>query len=311
MHPAAKDPWREVLQNGGAAALAVISAVDGPAYRDVGTAMAFFADGRRFGALTAGCIEEDVALHARSALADGRVRKLRYGEGSPFFDLKLPCGGGLEIMVLPSPDLGILRELEARRERREPTSLWIGGVGELSLLGSTDPDALRIHFVPPTRFLIFGTGPEAIFFTDLVRATGAAHCLYTPEEATLTNARAAGCTCEMLGQARLPSATEIDAQTAVLFFFHDHFWEPPILNEALKSCAFYIGAQGSRRTHQTRIAAMERLGWQREELVRLRGPIGLIRSVRDPRVLAVSVLAEVMAVADALATEQVGLVRQT
>lgn len=308
MHPAARDPWHELAQNDGvdrgAVALAVISAVDGPAYRDVGTAMAFYADGRRFGALTAGCIEEDVALQARAALADGRARKLRYGAGSPFFDLKLPCGGALDILVLPAPDLGVLHELEARRARREPTSLWIGGRGELSLLALAEPEALRIDFAPPLRFVIFGTGPEAIFFADLVRATGAAHCLYTPEEATLSNARAAGCTCERLGQAGLPDAVQIDARTAVLFFFHDHVWEPPLLNAALKSPAVYIGAQGSRRTQETRLAAMERLGWPRAALGRLRGPIGLIRSVRDPRVLAVSVLAEVMAVVEALPAER-------
>ncbi|MFU1478401.1 XdhC family protein [Roseovarius sp. C7] len=80
----------------------------------------------------------------------------------------------------------------------------------------------------------------------------------------------------------------------MLLFFHDHDWEPPILMASLQSKAFYIGAQGSRRARQLRNLELQMAGATAEELQRIKGPIGLIPSVRDPRSLAVSVLAEVL-----------------
>jgi len=299
MHPAAQDPWHEVAQSDVAASIAVISLVEGPAYRSPGTAMAFFVDGRQVGALTAGCIEDDVALHARAAMKDGVPRRLRYGEGSPFFDLKLPCGGALEITIVPNPARDILQELDARRARREAVSLFLDPAGALSLSVLEDTSALRIDFAAPVSFVVLGAGPEAIFFADLVRATGAPHVLYTPEKSTLSHALASGCCARLLKAAALPDEAEVDARTAVVLFFHDHDWEPPILMAALGTPAFYIGAQGSKRTQQSRTNALTARGVSAEACARLRGPIGLIPSVRDPKLLAISVLAEVMALAAA------------
>jgi xanthine/CO dehydrogenase XdhC/CoxF family maturation factor len=73
-----------------------------------------------------------------------------------------------------------------------------------------------------------------------------------------------------------------------------HDWEPPILIEALKTPAFYIGAQGSQRARDTRFAALRKMHVTSDDLIRLRGPIGMIASARDPRTLAISVLAEVI-----------------
>jgi xanthine dehydrogenase accessory factor len=77
-------------------------------------------------------------------------------------------------------------------------------------------------------------------------------------------------------------------------FFHDHEWEPPILAQALTTEAFYIGAQGSIRAAEMRRMELVRLGTKETALARLHGPIGLVPSARDARILAVSVLAEVL-----------------
>ncbi|OOY33638.1 hypothetical protein BMI88_02575 [Thioclava sp. F36-6] len=297
-HPAAQDPWFELARSDVPGAIAVISAIEGPAYRNVGTAMAILPDGRRFGALSSGCIEEDVVEHARAALADGQVRKLRYGAGSPFFDLKLPCGGALEVTVIPAPDRSLLRELAARRARRAEAALGLSASGGLRLMQEDEtPDApgeLRIAFRPEPRFVIFGAGAEAVFFADLVRATGAPHLLLTPEDATFANAEGAGCTVRKLDRSAIPSDVAIDARTAVILLFHDHDWELDILEAALATPAFYIGAQGSVRTQNRRQEGLQARGIDAATRARVHGPIGLIQSARDPRLLAVSVLAEVL-----------------
>ena len=100
-------PLRQLSESTGV--LALIHEVLGTSYRTVGTMMAFMADGRRVGSLSSGCIEDDIAEHAKAALTSGQAKSLRYGTGSPFFDLKLPCGGGLSILLVPNPDQAVLR----------------------------------------------------------------------------------------------------------------------------------------------------------------------------------------------------------
>ena len=56
---------------------------------------------RVWGFMSGGCVEGDIATHGRTALADGRARRLTYGRGSPFFDIRLPCGGRLDLLVEP------------------------------------------------------------------------------------------------------------------------------------------------------------------------------------------------------------------
>lgn len=75
---------------------------------------------------------------------------------------------------------------------------------------------------------------------------------------------------------------------------HDHEYEPAILQRMLATPAFYIGAQGSRAIQTARLAQLKANGVSTDELARLRGPIGLIPSSRDPKSLAISVLSEVV-----------------
>lgn len=258
-------------------ALAVITGVEGASYRPLGAAMVCPERGSHLGNLSSGCIERDVLFHAQAALVDNQPRRLLYGAGSPFKDLVLPCGGGLEITLLPNPDVAGLRAAQAALQARRRHSLVL----------SAD---LAIDLRPQLRFLVFGKGPEARCFAELAHAAGYLVEGFTPEadlpqtEIPLTT---------ML-QPRWPEAVTIDAFTAVALFFHDHDWEPPLLAAALRSEAFYVGAQGSQRAAAARDAALRACGLPESALQRLARPFGLIPSVRDPRSLAVSVLAQVV-----------------
>jgi len=75
-------------------AIATLVTVDGSAPRDVGAQM-LVTSAVHWGFLSGGCIEDDVARHGREALAEGRPRILRYGEGSPWIDIRLACGSGI------------------------------------------------------------------------------------------------------------------------------------------------------------------------------------------------------------------------
>jgi xanthine dehydrogenase accessory factor len=284
--------------------LALITGVEGPSYRPVGAVMAVDAAGRRTGTLSSGCVENDIALHALEALEAGRPKVIRYGRGSPFMDIQLPCGGGLEIALVPRPDRAVLTALREAQAARRPATLSVdlsGGALALSAEGETGRagDLFHVRFLPEIRFLVFGKGPEASTFAALVQAAGYPSVLLSPDDETLEAGRQAGAGTQHLTVPGWPEGLAVDDRTAIVLFFHDHDWEPPILIGAVRTPAFYVGSQGSRRARDARLMELEAMGMTEAESARLRGPIGLVPSARDARTLAVSVLAEVLAVSAA------------
>ncbi|WP_375566565.1 XdhC family protein [Oceaniradius stylonematis] len=285
--------------------LAVITRTEGPSYRPVGAVMAFLADDMRIGTLSSGCIESDLALHAAETLDTGTPKTVLYGRGSPYIDIQLPCGGGLEILLVPRPDKEALARMIETLDARRPATLVIdrqtGQIEEQEDAIASEKGRFAITFEPELQFFIFGKGPEASTFAGLVQSAGYPNLLLSPDEETLEAGRAAGCATHHLVSKSVPSGVAPDGWSSVVLFFHDHDWEPPILESALETDAFYIGAQGSKRARDARLAELEAMGVAAEARERLHGPIGLVPSARDARTLAVSVLAEVLAVAKAAA----------
>lgn len=279
-------------QLAGAAAIAIIRRTHGPAYRPVGAAMLFTTDGRRAGNLSSGCIDADIALQAAQVITSGQARDLRYGQGSPFRDLQLPCGGGLDIRILPLDDAEILNRITRAVTRRADITLWLSH-DRLATESFAGAD-FALHLQPDLRFVVFGKGPEAIAFSQMTASAGYETWLSSPDPETF--ALAGNEQIRMLdfpreqSSARLP----IDGQTAVTLFFHDHELEPPLLQKLLGYSPFFIGAQGSMRTAETRRHNLQALGLSEAQIARVQGPIGLIPSTRDARTLAVSVLAEIL-----------------
>ena len=75
---------------------------------------------------------------------------------------------------------------------------------------------------------------------------------------------------------------------------HDPKFDVPLLEVALRTPAAYIGAMGSRRTHDDRLARLREAGLTEDELARLRSPIGLDLGARTPEETAVAIAAELI-----------------
>lgn len=297
-HPAMSDPLQTSLRCPKETVLAVITCVIGASYRRLGTMMALFADGSSAGNLTNGCIEGDLSVHAGECLKTGRAKQLRYGAGSPFFDIQLPCGGGLDIALFPRPNRTVLAEISQRRAKRDFFALRFDQAGNLGVVNS-EPTGWQggtfiVDMPPMVRFAIFGEGPEAAVLTRLVHAAGYPHNLITPSPATFEMVQTSGCTTEVYTGRDIATRFLIDRRTAIVTFFHDHDRELPILQAALESAAFYVGALGSRRVAQERRGQLLARGLDVGLLNKLHAPIGLIPSAHDPQTLAVSVLAEII-----------------
>lgn len=265
----------------GDAALCTIVGIDGSFSRRVGTQLAVGADGSRVGDMADRCLDEELGSQALAAMAEGGARMLRYGQGSPFVDFRLPCGSGLDIWIDPAPDRAELQRRAAELEARQEAVLG------LKLSEDLAPYLLRQRrYMPRLRIVLLGAGAECAALVQLGAAQGVE-----------VEWREAG---QGLSLGRPPQDLAADAWTAVLLLFHDHEWEVPLLDWALATPAFYIGAQGGAPAREERLDRLRAAGLGEAELARINSPVGLIPAARDPNVLALSVLAEVVGAYEAL-----------
>ncbi|MFD3844157.1 XdhC family protein [Streptomyces sp. NPDC058642] len=94
---------------------------------------------------------------------------------------------------------------------------------------------------------------------------------------------------------RYLAATGTDARTAVCVLTHDAKFDIPLLRLALTLPLGYVGAMGSRRTHEHRIDLLQEAGVSQDQLARLHSPIGLDLGARTPEETAISITAEIIA----------------
>jgi xanthine dehydrogenase accessory factor len=151
-------------------------------------------------------------------------------------------------------------------------------------------------FAPPPRMYVFG----AIDFASAVARIGK----FMGYRVTVCDARPVFATRE-----RFPTAdevvvawpdeflktAEVDARTVICVLTHDPKFDVPVLQAALKTPAGYIGAMGSRRTHNNRTARLKEEGVTEGELARISSPIGLDIGARTPEETAVAIAAEIIA----------------
>lgn len=268
----------EALMSGQEAALVMLTEIRGGAARSLGAQMVVREDGQYCGFVSGGCVEAAAAFEALEVIATGEDREVRYGQGSPWFDIVLPCGGGITLSVhklrSAQPLLAVLNRLAQRQPaglRYTPQTQTLVCQTAPSPTGWHNGDFL-IRFQPCVQLLIHGGSIEAQATAELAAAAGYDICHVDP--------------C---------SGLQIDADTAVILLWHDLHRELPVLQAARDATPFYIGALGSQRTHSLRRQKLVELGWREEEIDRIKAPIGIFPKARDARTLALSVLADVAA----------------
>jgi xanthine dehydrogenase accessory factor len=150
-------------------------------------------------------------------------------------------------------------------------------------------------FAPAPRMLVFG----AIDFAAAVAKAGK----FLGYRVTVCDARPVFATASRFPDAdevitdwphRYLSASTTDERTVVCVLTHDPKFDVPLLEVALRRPAAYIGAMGSRRTHDDRLARLREAGLTEAELARLRSPIGLDLGARTPEETAIAIAAELI-----------------
>ena len=283
-----------------AVVLATLVNVIGPSPRPPGTQM-LFDQSRAVGFFSGGCVEADVANHAEKVLLDGVPQRLVYGQGSPWIDIRLLCGGTLEIVLerVPPNDtaVDILLQLARRRQRArwesqaDQRQVTVAGGAEpgLALNGS----GYSLCYDPPYRVIVVGRDPFALAMASLAASAGF--------ETTIISANGPAQPPPLPGVAyrREQPATVIaefdpDPWTAVVTATHDDELDDQTIIAGLRGRAGYVGVLGSAKRISERRERLLNAGLAATRISALHAPIGLGRCGKAPWEVAVSVLAEIM-----------------
>jgi len=316
--------WRAAGQR---ALLATVVRTWGSSPRPVGSIMALCEGGAVVGSVSGGCIEDDLiyrftqAYAAESKLAaaapagktipTGPPALVKYGiSADEAHRFGLPCGGTLELLLEYDPSAASLAELvqslEAGKLMRRSVRLSDGAA---TLGEALAPEGLRLSdaelvntFGPEYRMLLIGAGQLTEYLATMAIFSGFAVTVCDPREEYRGAWIVAGANVLADMPDDVVTAFKPDRRSCVVALTHDPKLDDLALLEALKTEAFYVGAIGSRRNNDARHQRMvEHFDQTPESLARLRGPIGIYIGSKTPPEIAVSVMAEILAVKNGVA----------
>ena len=196
------------------------------------------------------------------------------------------AAGGEQLLLPGDPAPDAVRDAAARAlEADTSTTVEIDG----------ERWFLHVHNLPLRLFLI-GAVHISQALVRLAAPLGLGTIVVDPRPALATEERFPGITLMPDWPDEALDTAQLDARSAVVALTHDPKLDDPALDRALRSPAFYIGALGSRRSHAARLERLAELGHTPDSLARIRGPVGLpIAAVTAPEI-ALSILAELVAV---------------
>jgi xanthine dehydrogenase accessory factor len=317
------DRWRE---EGRDVVLATVVRTWGSGPRGPGAKMALTGDARITGSVSGGCVESTVVEEGRKVLATGTPKLLRFGvTDETAWDVGLSCGGTIEILVEKLTDatyaalrgaLGderaIAKATVIRGESMGQTLVVhdgekpVGAIAEAAsrALESGRSDAVSVGelevFVdvelPPPVLVMVGGVHVSVALTTMADALGYRTIAVDPRGVFGSEERF-----PHVGQLirewpdKALKLLGLNRSTAVTTLTHDPKLDDPALEVALPSTAFYVGALGSKRTHEKRRKRLLERGVSEAELERLHAPIGLRIGSRSPEEIALSVMAEIVA----------------
>ena len=294
------------LKSGHQVAIATVIQTWGSAPRPIGSWLAIRGDGQVTGSVSGGCVEDDLIRRVQTEILTRELPEMVvYGvsqqEAARF---GLPCGGTLRLLVEPKPELAILEAVLASISNHQITSRIVDlSTGKSKLESGNRNEAficndrlMKTTYGPRWRMVIIGAGQLSLYTADFALASDFEVIVIDPREEY-----AEGIDREQIQFIKgMPDDVlleiGVDSHTAVVALTHDPKLDDMALMEALKSPAFYVGALGSKVNTQKRKTRLLDFDVTQEQVERLHGPVGLYIGALTPPEIAVSILAEVIAV---------------
>jgi xanthine/CO dehydrogenase XdhC/CoxF family maturation factor len=304
-----------VAANGRRAALATVVAIVGSAYRRPGAKFLVEDDGRASGGISGGCLEADVRAHAVEAIRTGVSRLLHYETGADdraVWGLGLGCNGSIDVFVQPAtvpPTLSVFSALRAALNADAPLTLRTilegsaagrcvlssDGLVLASSLADEAQPGVRVFtetLSPPPHLLVCGGGDDALPLVAYAADVGFRVTVVDHRAGHLSRDRFPGASalCELKPEDEGCLTLPIGARTAAVVMTHSLAKDREWLRRLLAGGAFYIGLLGPRE-RASRLA--NEIGGS--ERSRVFGPVGLDLAAEGPEQIAISVLAELLA----------------
>lgn len=275
-------------------ALATVVSTWGSAPRPRGSHMLVHQDGRFEGSVSGGCVESDILATAAEVIAGAPAVLKAYGVAdAAAWEVGLPCGGSIEVLVQPVSDTGfppaLFAAIAEARAAGEAFSVATDLASGRSQPGSASGFVNR--YDPPRRLLIVGAVQIAQALAGLARELGIAVTVIDPRARFLTAERFPGVTLDDRWPDEAIEALKPDPATAIVTLSHDIKIDDPALSAALASPAAYVGALGSRRSHAARLERLSAAGVGADALARIDAPVGLDIGAVGPAEIALSIAA--------------------
>jgi xanthine dehydrogenase accessory factor len=277
----------------------------GSAPRPPGALLAMRGDGLVVGSVSGGCVEDDLIDRVRKGERVGKPSLIAYGvskeEAARF---GLPCGGNLRLVQEPLADTAWVDEVLERTARHELVARRLdldSGVVTVEPASrgeafAFDGKTLRALFGPRWRLLIIGAGQLSRAVAQMALMLDFEVVCCDPREEYHLTWDIPNTTFSKAMPDDLAVELHLDPHSAVIAVTHDPKLDDMALLEALKSPAFYVGALGSRGNTAHRKERLALFDLSTAEIDRLHGPVGLDLGARTPAEIAVSIVAEIVAV---------------
>lgn len=317
------------LEAGHGVALATVVSTWGSSPCPVGSHLGVSEDGSISGSVSAGCVEGAVIVEAKEIINGAQPEIFDYGVTDEMaWEVGLACGGQISVLVrcVDENVTALYTEAETRARRGKAaavvTRIRDGAsavVGEGEASGALDiPTDLAVtvaaeiregrsglvesgeetYFIEtkitPARLIVVGAVHIAQALVPMATIAGFQVTVVDPRGTFATEERFPGVEVLTDWPENALEKLGIDDQTAIVTLTHDPKFDDPVLQTALTSTAFYVGALGSRRTQAKRAERLKDLGLDQSALDRIHGPIGLDIDAASPPEIAVSILAEII-----------------
>lgn len=279
------------------AAIATLVDIVGSSPRPLGSEMAISESGQVAGYVSGGCVEAAVAAEAQAVLTTGEPKLLDYGAGSPVLDVQLTCGGRIGIFVRRIDDLaGFVALWQAARDARQAAIIDIdltGGAYRATQAGAeaTFASCFRQTYLPTYRLWAVGGDPVTLALCRTATQFGFEVGLIRPYGPSAPPPQTALFRYDTRPLSRALADLVLDPWSAIYTLTHDLDDDHAVIETGLRSGAFRIGALGSQTKTAQRLDQLRADGFDEAALARLDTPAGLDIGARNPREIALSVLA--------------------
>ncbi len=309
------------LDQGLKVALVTLVNVEGSSPRGVGSQMLVNEQGDSVGLISGGCVEAALVEEALTALTSNQWTLLRYGKDSDFFDIQLPCGSGIDVLITPvDARSDWVAKLHRHSQQRQTVTMRFDltnkrvsldvPVGDETPVSSrkgnqltraeVESELTRFSkaFQPKHRVVVIGQGAVFEYFVQLSQSFDLELVACSPSYRDTDLALRARSSIQYVAMKSPKNfdAELLDQHSSLVMLSHDHDWDTDILKAALNTQVSFISALGSKATHQQRLALLEMSGVSSENQARVKGPAGLDIGGNTPPEIALSVLSEIIAI---------------